>query len=52
MQWVFEDDYKIVIPKRNVSRPILQGGDLYDVMFNHYLFETYHHTDIFSLSYR
>lgn len=47
MQWVYEDDYKIVIPKRNNPRPILCGGDLYDAMFNHYLFETYHHTDIF-----
>lgn len=40
-------EYKIIIPKRNASRPIFQGGDLYDVMFDHYLFETYHHTDIF-----
>ena len=47
MNWVFEDDYKIIIPKRNASRPILQGGDLFSAMFDHYLFETYHHIDIF-----
>lgn len=36
------------IPAKNSASRIRTGSDLYDVMFDHYLFETYHHTDIFN----